>query len=388
MSHPPPQFKGYKSEHSSSYFIMFSSTDIAIQQLYPLSNSGCSVGVLEKGQSESAKNYGWKYKGWFSSEAVTPNSLFQACSMSKPVFAVVVLILVQNNLLTLDQDVNEYLVGTGYQLQGEKGEKATIRQLLSHTAGTNVHGFIGYHIKAGLPTSTEIVQGKGDSDKVEITGVQGEYAYSGGGYQVVQLAVENTVKKPFHQIAKEVLFEPLGMKASTFEILTDVSKNDLAHSNGPWKGYYTFAYSWPFKLHPESGAAGLWTNAEEYLIFMKAILDSFHGVEDSILNKELCKDMLSSEAGYGLGWQLHGDEVGHTGSNIGFRCEFLMNLKTRDGFVFFRNSETYYREYYDVKAYFCERFGFEVKRKRPEEDTWLGWAGEWVEAIRWKFNLP
>jgi CubicO group peptidase (beta-lactamase class C family) len=367
---------------------MFSSTDAAIQQLYPLSHSGCSVGVLEKGKVEAFKNYGLKFKGWFSSEEVTPHTLFQACSMSKPVFAVVVLILVQKGLLDVDKNINEYLAGTDYELHGKNGEKASIRQLLSHTAGTNVHGFIGYHIKSKLPTSAEIVQGKGDTDKIEIKGTQGEFSYSGGGYQVVQLAVENTIKKPFHQIAKELLFEPLGMKTSTFEILTDISKHDLAYSNGPWKGYYSVAYSWPFKLHPESGAAGLWTNAEEYLIFMKAILDSWEGAPNAILSQEWCKLMLSSEGDYGLGWQIDGDVVGHTGSNIGFRCEFLMNLKTKDGFVFFRNSETHYREYYDVKAYFSERFGFELKRKRPDADTWVGWAGEWVEAIRWKLNLP
>ncbi len=84
---------------------------------------------------------------------VTPDTLFQAASISKPVAAVAVLRLVDQGKLNLDTDVNQYL--KSWKLPANEfttKTKVTIRQLLTHTAGLTGHGFAGYAAGAPLPT--------------------------------------------------------------------------------------------------------------------------------------------------------------------------------------------------------------------------------------------
>ena len=76
---------------------------------------------------------------------VTPETLFQAASISKPVSALAALHLVQSGKLDLNTDVNTYL--RSWKLPANEftdKTKVTLRQLLSHSAGMTVHGFPGY----------------------------------------------------------------------------------------------------------------------------------------------------------------------------------------------------------------------------------------------------
>src|SRR6266511_774567 len=104
---------------------------------------GISIAVIDKGRVEWARGYGVRETG--GSEAVTPETVFQAASISKPVAAMAALRLVQQGKLNLDEDVNRKL--TSWKLPENEftsEKKVTVRELLSHNAGLTVHGFEGY----------------------------------------------------------------------------------------------------------------------------------------------------------------------------------------------------------------------------------------------------
>ena len=114
-----------------------------LMQLYKV--PGLSVAVIDNFQIVWAKAYGVIEPG--STTPVTPRTLFQAGSISKPVAATGALYLVEQGKLSLDEDVNRKLK-TWKVPENEftKNEKVTLRRLMSHTAGLTVHGFPGYDV--------------------------------------------------------------------------------------------------------------------------------------------------------------------------------------------------------------------------------------------------
>src|SRR5438876_8858011 len=96
-----------------------------------------------------------------SGDPVTPETLFQASSISMPVTAVAVLRLVEQGKLNLDVDVNQYL--RSWKLPSNRfteKKKVTLRELLSHTAGATVHGFAGYATGQKVPTLVQVLNGE------------------------------------------------------------------------------------------------------------------------------------------------------------------------------------------------------------------------------------
>jgi len=107
---------------------------------------GVSIAVINNSKVEWARGYGWADSS--EGRPVTAATLFQAASISKSLNGVGVMRLVQDGLLDLNADVNQYLKGWKFRYDSvSKGKKITMVELLSHTAGLTVHGFPGYDIK-------------------------------------------------------------------------------------------------------------------------------------------------------------------------------------------------------------------------------------------------
>ena len=104
---------------------------------------GVSIAVIDGGRIAWARGFGLKQAG--KSESVTPATLFQAASISKPIAATAMLRLVEHGTLHLDTNVNRYLTSWGVpDNKFTTVEKVTLRRIASHTAGLTVHGFPGY----------------------------------------------------------------------------------------------------------------------------------------------------------------------------------------------------------------------------------------------------
>jgi CubicO group peptidase (beta-lactamase class C family) len=276
--------------------------------------------------------------------AVTPRTLFQAASISKPVAALAALRLVEQGLLSLDEDVNARFVSWKVpENEFTKTEKVTLRRLLSHTAGLTVHGFGGYPAGASVPTVVQALDGQkpANSAAVRVDVVPGTiWRYSGGGYTIMQQLLVDVTGKPFPVLLNELVLGPLGMTDSTYEQPLPAGRRGEAAS-----GHRSDGELLPGRYHtyPEMAAAGLWTTPTDLARFVMEIQKALAG-RSKVLTAETARAMTTEVKGsYGLGFSLQGRGAsatfGHGGSNEGFKCQMTAFLEGGRGAVVMTNGD-------------------------------------------------
>ena len=189
---------------------------LKLMELYRV--PGISVAVIDHFEIDWAKGYGVTERG--TSGPVTPRTIFESGSLSKPVAAVGALALVEQGKIHLDEDVNRKL--KSWQVpenEFTREQKVTLRRILSHTAGLTVHGFPGYDVDETVPTVVQILNGEppANTAPVRVETVPGtKWSYSGGGTVIAQQLMEDVTAKPFPQFMRENVFDRLGMNDSTY----------------------------------------------------------------------------------------------------------------------------------------------------------------------------
>jgi CubicO group peptidase (beta-lactamase class C family) len=181
---------------------------------------GVAVALVHRGDVALVRGYGSADTD--SNAPVTEDTVFQAGSLSKPVSAWGVMRLVQEGRVDLDAPVFRYL--TRWRLPPSRFDPTgvTVRRLLSHTAGLSVSGYLGYDPQVALPPlETQLATGPDAADgngEVRVAYPPGEEVhYSGGGYTVLQLLVEELSGQSFAAYMQENVLNPLRMLNSTFE---------------------------------------------------------------------------------------------------------------------------------------------------------------------------
>lgn len=301
---------------------------------------GVSIAVINDGKLEWARGYGVKQSG--SNEAITTETLFEAGSISKPVAAVAVLKLVEQGKLTLDENINNKL--TSWKLpdnQFTAQKKVNLRQLLSHSAGLNVHGFEGYAAGQAVPSLAQILDGISPSNspavRVEATPGSG-WRYSGGGYTIVQQALEDVSHTTFPQVMQKNVFQPLGMTYSTYEQPLPKKlepRAATAHVNGaPVRGKW--------HTYPEQAAAGLWTTPSDLAKLLITLQQSLGGKTEQLLAPATLREMMTIQSGnYGLGFAINGDgaaqRFSHGGVDMGFEAYAVAYNSRGQGAVIMTN---------------------------------------------------
>src|SRR5690606_9979634 len=160
---------------------------------------GASIVVFHDGRIVYERGFGFAEAS--EAEPVTPGTLFQAASISKPVAATGALALVDQGALDLDTPVNAKL--RSWRIPDSataQGESITLRHLLTHTAGLTVHGFPGYPAGTPLPTVAQVLDGAppANTAAVRIDQQPGStWRYSGGGFTVAQLLMADVSGEPF-----------------------------------------------------------------------------------------------------------------------------------------------------------------------------------------------
>jgi CubicO group peptidase (beta-lactamase class C family) len=301
---------------------------------------GVSVAVINNGQVEWARGYGVKEAG--KTDPITVETMFQAGSISKPVAALAAMSFVQNGKLTLDGDVNQKLVSWHIpENEFTKTEKATLRRLLSHSAGLTVHGFPGYAADAPVPTLVEVLDGAkpANTAAIRVDTVPGtQWRYSGGGYTVMQQLLIDVARKPFPQVMNQTVLAPLGLKHSTYEQPLPASfaaQAATAHNNGvPVKGRW--------HTYPEMAAAGLWTTPTDLALIAIAIQKTLAGQSDKILAPATARTMITRQIQrYGLGPAVGGTGTSayfsHGGVDEGFEAYWVGYNSTGHGAVVMTN---------------------------------------------------
>jgi CubicO group peptidase (beta-lactamase class C family) len=303
---------------------------------------GATIAVIKDFKIAWVKSYGIVDKT--SGEPVTSETLFQAGSVSKPVAAYAALKLTAQNKLSLDQDVNNYL--KSWKLPDNdftKQKKVTLRQLLSHTAGLTVHGFLGYSPDLPVPTLTQVLDGTppANSSAIRVDKLPGEsFRYSGGGYTVMQQMMIDVEGKSFPQTMSEQVLAPLGMDHSTYDNPLSEAKLKNAAS-----GYLPDGSETKGKRHtyPEMAAAGLWTTATDLATFAIDIQKSLKG-ETGLLSQKLTEEMVTPvyQDFIGLGLFIDNKKenqyFGHGGWDEGFCAKLVAHKKDGYGVVILINA--------------------------------------------------
>ena len=289
---------------------------------------GVSIAVIEGGRIAWARGFGVKEAG--KTDPVTPTTLFQAASISKPVAATAMLRLVEGGTLSLDTNVNKYL--TSWKVPDNKftaTEKVTLRRIVSHTAGLTVHGFPGYATTDPIPTVVQVLDGAkpANTAPVRVDTTPGAIErYSGGGTTIMQQLLVDVTGKPFPALMEELVLGPVGMTSSTYEQPIPAARaSEAAHAHtqdgkpipGGWHVY------------PEMAPAGLWTTPTDLLKWAIAITDARAGRSTSLLSQGMTQQMLTAQKNeVGLGPFVGGTgrnfHFGHGGANEGFHSQLVM----------------------------------------------------------------
>lgn len=302
-----------------------------------------SVAFVENGQVAWARAYG--VADVAAGRRATTDTLFQAASISKPLAALAVMRLVQDGRLALDEDVNLKLKTWQVpESEFSKVEKVTLRRLLTHSAGTTVSGFPGYASTDAVPTTVQVLNGEkpANTPPVRVDLEPGKtMRYSGGGFTIMQLLVGEMTGKPFPQVMRELVLEPAGMTASTYEqplpaALTKRAALAYLRSGDPVKGGP--------HTYPEMAAAGLWTTPSELAKVAIELEAALEGKSSRILSPATIRQMLTHQRdGYGLGIAVGGDgatlRFGHNGANAGYRCQWVHYPARRQGVIVMTNSD-------------------------------------------------
>lgn len=296
---------------------------------------GVTIAVADSGRIVWARAYGVREAG--TSDSVTPTTLFEAGSISKPVAATAMLRLVDQGRLALDEDVNGYL--TSWKVPENRftaREKVTLRRIVSHNAGLTVHGFPGYEVTDSLPTVPQILDGvrPANTGPVRVDTFPGAiWRYSGGGTTIMQLLLMDVTGKPFPALLEELVLGPAGMTLSTYE--QPLSPARVGETSAAHKQNGTMVPG-RWHVYPEMAAAGLWTTPTDLLKWAIAITAARDGKPDALLSRELAREMLTvQKAPTGLGPFLEGSgrafNFGHGGSDEGFHATLVYFPETGQG---------------------------------------------------------
>jgi CubicO group peptidase (beta-lactamase class C family) len=312
-------------------------------QLMKLYNvPGLSVAVIDDYKIIWAEGYGVIETG--SSTPVTPKTLFQAGSISKPVAATGALYLVEHGKLALDENVNEKLK-TWKVPDNEftKNEKVTLRRLMSHTAGLTIHGFPGYDLNDAMPTLVQIFNGEkpANTEPIRVDTVPGTIErYSGGGVTIEQQLMMDVSGKAFPALMRELVLDKIGMAESSYEQPLPPARAAVTAS-GTYSDGKVVHGRW--HIYPEMAAAGLWTTPTDLCRFAIEIAQSKQGKSNRVLSEKMTKEMLTpvlEEAGLGLFMEkINPGQFGHNGADEGFQAILTMNAESGKGLAIMANSD-------------------------------------------------
>jgi len=241
-----------------------------LSRMASLKVPGLSVAVFDSGRIVWARGYGVVDQNTVA--VVDTATLFQAASISKPVTSVGMFRLVEQGRLSLDENVNARLQSWAVpESRFTRIEKITPRRIVTHMSGLNVHGFLGYRSDDTLPTLQQVLNGEppANSPPVRVDTIPGaREVYSGGGFVVLQLLMEEVSGQSFSALLADLVLTPAGMGHSTF---AQPLPNELVGRAATGHDETGAPIAGRYHVHPELAAAGLWATPSDLAGFMLSV---------------------------------------------------------------------------------------------------------------------
>jgi len=323
---------------------------------------GLAIAIVKDGKLEWTREFG--VKNSMTKVPVDAKTLFQAASLSKPVFTYLVLKMREEKLIDIDQPLHSYLPLP--DLEGhDRARKITARHVMSHTTGLQ-----NWRISR--------------ENKLTVSFAPGErFGYSGEGFFHLQRVIEKIADRGIDQLMRERIFKPFGMETSSYSWLADHASlissghNFRGEPSDGWsarqgpkmlelatkanKPLQSWKYEDVLQAFPEINsslpplpnfmipnvAGSLLTTATEYARFLVRLMDSGSKDEFSIseaTRREMLTPQISinSALAWGLGWGLESaggrNYFWHWGDNGIFKAFTINDLSRRWGIVILANS--------------------------------------------------
>ena len=305
---------------------------------------GISIAVINNGEIEWAKGYGVAEAG--GTRAITPDIVFQACSVSKPVSVTGIMLLAQSGVIDISRNVNDYL--TSWHLADNeltKTQKATIQRLMSHTAGVNVSGYEGYPAGSAIPTLLQVLNGTAPATTAPVKIIYepgSQFSYSGGGMEVLQQMAEDVTGLSFQSYMKSNLFSRLGMNSSDF---VQPMAGPLAMRAAKAHDMDGVMMPGGWRTYPELIAAGLWTTPSDLALLLVEVQKAATTDKGTLLTRQTAMRILTQQpySSTGLGFVLTNLKGGllfsHSGSNFGYKSYMIAYRDRGQGVAVISNGD-------------------------------------------------
>jgi CubicO group peptidase (beta-lactamase class C family) len=302
---------------------------------------GGAVAVIEDGRVIMARGFGLADAG--RRVPVTAATLFNIGSTSKSVSAWGAMRLTDEGKLGLDEPVDRRLTRWHLPKSTFAADGVTLRRLLSHTAGLSVSGYRGWGPDDIIPSLEQSLSGDDNgAGAVKIVAEPGSaWSYSGGGYTLMQLLVEEASGRRFSDYMRDSVLRPLGMSDSSFA-LTPMVLGKAA------RAYDELGEETPTPRFAELAAAGMYASIRDMACYGLASIGDARG--SKVLKPETLNLMTASapatDGRWGLGYAIQAagngfpdgvERVGHDGGNRGWQTFFWVSRNRRDGLIVLTN---------------------------------------------------
>jgi CubicO group peptidase (beta-lactamase class C family) len=287
---------------------------------------GVSLALIKDGKLVYHQTYGVRNN--MTGEKVDENTLFEAASITKPVFALAVEKLAERGVINLDKPLYEYLPYKDIE-NDDRYKLITARHVLTH--------------RTGFPNWRSM----NPDNKLNIKFTPGTaFGYSGEGFEYLKKVVEKITGKKVEQVLQEEVIEPVGLYHTWF------SKNDSLqrmkasghYDNMPFRKDLPENPGMAYSMHTE---AKIFTRFMLYLLEQKGLKPATY---DTILSKHSDydftdrKDKPKVPTYMGMSLEVRetpfGRTFGHGGNNGDFKCKFEVYKDLKMGYVLFTNSNT------------------------------------------------
>lgn len=290
----------------------------------------------------------WGIKDVKTGEPINGNTAFSTASIAKPITATLFAILEEKGLINLKDPVSKYL--KRWKLPDTeflKDTELTLEHLLSHTGGTTQHGFADFYEGDSIPTLVQSLKGQLPRYDEEISfqwkpGTN--WSYSGGGYVIAQMAIEDSLGVSLADLAHKYLFQPLALNNTTMKQPNEsgfLNNIAMAHDeNGEIVGT-------GIPITPQVAPSGLWSTPSDLATFVIEIQNALRNKNNTVISNKVAKRVtaiVTSKVlgGWSLGWERrygfgNYDWFSHGGANTGIGGHIYGTMKDGNGITFLGN---------------------------------------------------
>ena len=241
--------------------------------------------------------------------AATTETMYSLASISKPITATGLMVLVQRGLVKLDAPANDYLGQAKLRAFEGRASEATVRRVANHTAGLPTHYQFFYADEPYRPpTMDEAIARYG----ILVSAPGTRANYSNLGFGILDHIIGRASGVPYHEFMRREVFTPLGLHR-TAVVTAPISGDTVAER------YDRRGAPIPWYDFDHRGASAVYASARDLIRFAMFHLGDRLTSQQPILPDSALVAMHAATArhselvGYGVGWRSHYEDFGYTG---------------------------------------------------------------------------